>query len=58
MCKEFPKGQPILDYVWELKRKRYIMTRQVYKGKARLNVRGCQQKYGVKYLETYSPVIT
>ena len=42
--KEFLKGQPILDLVWEMKRKCYIVTRQVYKWKARLNFHGGQQE--------------
>ena len=33
-----PKGQPILDYVWDMKRNRDIVTRQVFKWKSRLNV--------------------
>ena len=40
-----------------MKRKRDIVTRKVYKWKARLNVHGGQQEYGVNYLETYSPVV-
>ena len=54
---EVPKGQPILDLVWAMKIKRYIVNRQVYKCKARLNVHGGQQEYGVNYLDTYSPVV-
>ena len=33
------------------------MTRQVYKCKARLNVHGGKQEYGVNYLEKYSTVV-
>ena len=55
--KEVPKGKFILDSVWAMKRKRDIVTRQVYKWKARLNVHGEQQEYGVDYLNTYSPVV-
>ena len=36
--KEDPKEQPILDSVWEMKIKQDIVTRQVNKWKARLNV--------------------
>ena len=57
LLKDFTKGQPILDYVWAMKRKRDIVTIQVYKRKARLNINGGQQEYGVNYLETYLPVV-
>lgn len=40
-----------------MKRKRDIRTRQVYKHKARLNIHGGQQEYGVHFTETYSPVV-
>ena len=56
--KEVSKGQPILDYVWEMNIKYDIVTRQVYKCKAILNVHGEQQDYRVNYLETYSSVVT
>jgi hypothetical protein len=53
-----PKGTKILDSVWAMKRKRDLVTREVYKHKARLNVHGGQQQFGVNYFETYSPVVT
>ena len=40
-----------------MKRKRDIVTRKVYKWKARLNVHGGQQEKGVNYNDTYSPVV-
>jgi Reverse transcriptase (RNA-dependent DNA polymerase) len=40
-----------------MKRKRQIETREVYKHKARLNLGGHKQEYGVHYRETYSPVV-
>ena len=54
---EVPKGNDILPAVWSMKRKRDIKTRQVYKWKARLNVHGGKQKFGINYFETYSPVV-
>jgi hypothetical protein len=54
---QVPPGTKILDSVWSMKRKRDLKTRQVYKYKARLNVHGGQQEYGVNYFETYSPVV-
>jgi hypothetical protein len=52
-----PDGTKILDSIWSMKRKRDIKTQQVYKHKARLNIHGGQQEYGVHYTETYSPVV-
>jgi hypothetical protein len=40
-----------------MKRKRRIATREVYKWKARINIDGSKQVYGVHYNETYSPVV-
>ena len=55
---EVPKGEKILDSVWAMRRKRDIKTQQVYKHKARLNIHGGQQEYGVHYTDTYSPVVS
>ena len=55
---QVPKGTKILDSIWAMKRKRNILNRMVTKWKARLNVHGGQQEYGVNYTETYSPVAT
>lgn len=52
-----PKGVRVLGSVWAMKRKRRILTREVYKWKARLNVHGGQQELGVNYWETYAPVV-
>mmetsp|Transcript_28700 Transcript_28700/g.41073 ORF Transcript_28700/g.41073 Transcript_28700/m.41073 type:complete len:760 (+) Transcript_28700:1583-3862(+) len=53
-----PKGSAILPAVWQMKRKRRISTREVYKWKARINIDGSKQIYGVHYDETYAPVVT
>ena len=34
-----------------------MMTREVYKHKARLNVHGGQHEFGFNYFQTYSPVV-
>jgi hypothetical protein len=44
-----PAGHKILSAIWAFKRKRRIDTRAVYKHKARINVHGGQQTYGVNY---------
>lgn len=56
--KEMPPGTTVLPAVWAMKRKRRIMSQEVYKWKARLNVHGGKQIYGVHYWETFSPVVT
>jgi Reverse transcriptase (RNA-dependent DNA polymerase) len=55
---EVPEGTPILDAVWSMKRKRRLLTNEIYKWKARLNIHGGQQELGINYWETYAPVIT
>jgi hypothetical protein len=55
---QVPVDTYILPAVWSMKRKRDIKTRKVYKWKARLNVHGGKQKFGVNYFETYAPVVT
>jgi hypothetical protein len=54
---QVPEGTKILDSIWAMKRKRDIKTQQVYKHKARLNIHGGQQQYGIHFTETYSPVV-
>ena len=53
-----PEGVKVLDSVWAMRRKRRIKTKKVYKWKARLNIHGGQQEYGVNYWETFAPVVT
>lgn len=52
-----PDGTDILPAVWAMKRKRKILTREVYKWKARLNVHGGKQKLGINYWETYAAAL-
>jgi Reverse transcriptase (RNA-dependent DNA polymerase) len=54
--KEVPEGIKVLPSVWAMKRKRRFATREVYKWKARLNIDGSKQQYGLNYWETNSPV--
>jgi hypothetical protein len=54
---QVPAGTKILLAVWSTKRKRRVATGEVYKHKARLNVGGHKQEYGVNFWETYSPVV-
>lgn len=46
----------VLPSVWAMRRKRDLSTGEITKWKARLNVDGSKQKYGLDYDETYAPV--
>jgi hypothetical protein len=54
---QVPEGEKILPSVWAMRRKRRIATGEAYRWKARLNLHGGKQEYGLNYWETYSPVI-
>ena len=53
---QVPQGQIVLPAVWQMRRKRDVMTGKIKKYKARLNIDGSRMKHGVHYNETYSPV--
>jgi len=55
--KEVPENIKILDSIWAIRRKRKICTGEISKYKARLNVHGGQQEFGIKNWETYAPVV-
>jgi hypothetical protein len=40
-----------------MKRKRQLLTNKMCKHKARLNMHGGQQQYGINFWDTYAPVI-
>ena len=50
-----PEGATILPAVWSMKRKRRVMSQQVYKWKSRLNIGGHKMIEGRDYDQTYSP---
>ena len=54
---EVPTGTRVLPAVWAMRRKRKILSREVYKWKARLNVHGGKQTHGVDYWETYAAAL-
>ena len=53
-----PEGEKVMDAVWAMKRKRNKLPGEVYKWKARLNLHGGQQEFGIHYEETYAPVVS
>jgi len=53
-----PKGATILPAVWQMKRKRDLMTGKVKKYKARLNIDGSRMRKGRDFELTYAPVAT
>ena len=55
---EVPKDQMVVPSVWAMRRKRNLTTNEITKYKARLNLHGGKQVFGVNYYETYAPVVT
>jgi hypothetical protein len=55
---QVPVGTKVLPSVWAMKRKRRILTREVYKWKARLNVHGGKQELGINYWDTYAATLS
>jgi hypothetical protein len=53
---QVPQGQIILPAVWQMRRKRDVMTGAIKKYKARLNIDGSRMRHGIHYDETYAPV--
>ena len=55
---EVPKDADVVPSVWSMRRKRDITTNEIKKYKARLNLHGGKQVFGMNYYETYAPVVT
>ena len=53
-----PEDIDILPSVWSIRRKRNIVTNEISKYKARLNLHGGKQTFGENYFNTYTPVFT
>ena len=53
-----PQDTKIFATIWALRRKRKIMTGEVYKHKARMNLDGSKQVKGIHYDQSYAPVVT
>jgi hypothetical protein len=55
--KDVSKDAQVEPSVWAMQRKRDLTTNKVIKHKARLNLHGGKQVYGMNYFETYAPVV-
>ncbi len=53
-----PEDVQIIPSVWLMRRKRDLTTNEIKLHKARLNLHGKKQIYGMNYFETYAPVVT
>ena len=53
---DVPKNATLLPAVWQMKCKRHIKTRMIYKWKARLNAYGSRMVHKRDYDQTYAPV--
>ena len=54
---DVPANHSVLPSIWAFKQKQRIMTGEIYKHKARLNIHGGKQTYGENYWQTYSLVV-
>ena len=55
---QVPPDVEVMPSVWAMRRKRNLTTNAIVKYKARLNLHGGKQIYGMNYYETYAPVVT
>jgi hypothetical protein len=55
---EVPPDTDVLPAIWAMRCKRNLTTNEIKGHKARLNIHGGKQVYGVNYFETYAPVVT
>jgi hypothetical protein len=55
---EVPEDTDVLPSVWAVRCKRNLTTGKITKHKARLNLHGGKQEFGMAYYGTYAPVVT
>ncbi len=53
-----PEDVQLVPSIWSLQCKRDLTTNKVKSHKARLNLHGGKQVYGMNYFETFTPVVT
>ena len=51
------EGETISPEVWDMKRKRRVQTRDIYKYKDLMNIDGSKMIPGVHYNQTYAPLM-
>ncbi len=56
--KVVPKEAQVVPSVWAMRCKRDLTTNEAIKHKARLNLHGGKQVYGMNYFKTYAPAVT
>ena len=54
---EVPESTEVVPSVWAVRRKHILMTNEIPKHKAHLNLHGGKQIYGINYFKTYAPVV-
>jgi hypothetical protein len=55
---EVPEDVQIVHSVWSMQHRRDLTTNEIKSHKARLNLHGGKQIYGMNFFETYAPVVT
>ncbi len=55
---EVPEDVQVVPSVWSMRCKRNLTTNKITKHKARLNLHGGKQVFGMNYFETNAPVVT
>ncbi len=55
---DVPEDAQVVPLVWSMQCKRNLTTNEITKHKARLNLHGGKQVFGMNYFETYAPVVT
>jgi hypothetical protein len=56
--KDVPEDAQVVPSAWSMQRKHNLTTNEITKHKARLNLHGGTQVYGMNYYEAYAPVVT
>jgi hypothetical protein len=57
-CEDVPVDIEVLPSVWSMRRKQNLTTNEITKHKARLNLHGGKQVFGMNYFETCAPQST
>jgi hypothetical protein len=56
--KDVPEDAQVIPSVWSMQCKQNLTTNKIIKHKARLNLHGGKQVYGMNYYKMYTPVVT